>query len=538
MAIFAYLVMIFMVIFPVWVIHWSYKNWNQPNRKKIIRSNLATLVVIMVGCWFAFPVWGNYLIYQKLWLNLFLVVPVLMSAGIVWAIYKLDQKRKITTPMVIVYGSVALALGGLGIIGFPSANNWQTASTNQPIKLEEPISADSKAVRFTPLSVAYQIVKGTFNSSQFTVMEEYMDPVPVRGGFGYVVPAVPDGVWPTMNYKVDGFVVYDDSFFVPESERTHRITQEFYYGEGMEWQDNIMMKLYRTDMFCRYTEVFYKPLDPEKPDELTAIAPKIKYLYDFPFFWVPTWGGVTLVHADGSAEDLSSEEVLADPRLDGLMLYPTELARELVDVQVYDAGYWGAYYNREGKIKVPELPGSNQMPFLMVAEDKTPYAVVAAEPSGDASALFRLYYINLANGEFSYYEYDTSSAVLGPRDALEQVRTSLKGYTWIDAGGGDGTTGNYRVIEPRPLPINDDLYWLTTITSASYKGINLTAVISASTRRVETFETRDEFASWLGLKTSENQEEQADDDSIEAVIDKAKVLFKRGLELLESIKER
>ena len=63
-----------------------------------------------------------------------------------------------------------------------------------------------------------------------------------------------------------------------------------------------------TDFFAIYEKPHFLQLDPKQPNKFVAAIPKIK----FRFWRFPYWGGVVLVHDDGTIEDLSREEALAD----------------------------------------------------------------------------------------------------------------------------------------------------------------------------------------------------------------------------------
>ncbi|MBI4142589.1 hypothetical protein HY480_01800, partial [Candidatus Uhrbacteria bacterium] len=425
----------------------------------------------------------------------FTLIPLAAGIGIIIAAWRLRGDR---TGLAIVY-SLLGAFIAFGVpIALGKAENQQTYNAYPFAPINGLIPIDEDRVRFTPLHVAYKDMVQRFGSSQFTVEEDLTNPVLVNGSFGYVTPITPDGFFMAFRRQNDGFVVFNDAADVRDTARVERFQQSFAVGEEMQWMDNVFRHLYANDRTAVYHDVYYLQLDPLRLDRFTGIAPKIEYRWQFPWYFIPVWSGVTLIHDDGRIEDLPLEQAQRDVRLRGKLIYPRSLALKRVAVQIYDRGYWSGWINREGKIEIPKLPGDNQMPFYVVAKDSTQYYVVAAEPAGQSYALFRMYYVDAHTGEGFVHEFDVSAGLLGPEVAIERAK-AIPGYKWVEKTS-DGEVGDFWVIEPVYLVRNDELYWKYTITTKNFAQIVETVAVRAHSTSGELplrFATRAIFDRWL-----------------------------------------
>lgn len=458
--------------------------------RKVMLSNLAIISIFTLIFWFCFPGAANYVIFQGIILNIPWFIPATIGALIAYYLVRpmIEDQRN---SLAVVYGLLAVVFFIGGPVLIKTWTNYQIAQMYTFKKIGHIIEVEKKSIRYTPLQVAFKDMN--LNSGKYKVDEDYVDPIDINSGFGYVTPIIPDGPLNTFYADNDGYMLFDDNQDTPQDKRVTRIKQSQKIGEGMELLDNIWRNLYAEDMFCKYDKIYYLQLDPKHPDVLTAIAPKIKFKFVFPSF-VPYWGGVSLVHADGKIENLTTEEAKKDSRLKGKRITPISLDLKYVAVQIYDQGYIGGWINREGKIKIPDVPGNNKMPYFTEGADGNSYNVVIAEPSGEADAISRFYYTNANTGERLYYEFG-GEGVLGPTNALERVKT-LRGYKWLE-----GTNGDHQIIEPVYLTKNGRIYFKFTITTKTFTGITATAVVDLAAKdTVHEFKTRQEFNDWLNEK--------------------------------------
>lgn len=470
-------------------------------------GSVAASFVLIAGAfaflYFVVPEKLSWFVYQVLWGSMVYLVP--MAVGGLFALYayfggretykssRSGRRRGGSPPLsqslqVICYIAAAIfGIGGPYLIHV--SNEWAMSQYYQPVAQAEPLRTDPKNVRFTPLQVAFNYLHDSAGWSGFQLEDDYIDPALVDGGFGYVVPAIPTGMWQTFSANNPGFVIYNDQTGVEQKARARHVKQEFQCGEGMEWTDNIYRCLYRHDFLAIYRQVSYLQLDAKKPNEFVAIAPKITYAFRFPMFWVQKWSGVSIVYPNGKIEDVSAEAIAADPRFKGKVLFPSKLALEIVEAQAHSVGPIAGLFNWPGKIKVPRLPGGNQMPFLMSAVDGQQYHVVMAEPFGGAG-LFKLYYVNAQTGHFSVVNFSSDAQLIGPAKALEYAKTGVDGYNF-------GASGGYDMIEPRCLVRPDgEMYIMATVTTKEHRGIVATVVVSMRDQKATPFTKREDFEAW------------------------------------------
>lgn len=479
-----------------------------------ILVDIVALVALAVVFWFVFPAAMNLFLFQYFFLHIFWLIPIGLTVPIIiWGVLpNLTADKK---SLAIVYSTLAVIVCFGGIILIETGRDYKICQLNLFTERKQIVEIDKKSIRFTPTQVAYTTSKDNLNSSQYTVDEELINAVDINGGFGYVTPITPDDVAlfvpvNTFIAKNKGFMVYDDRAGVEKTEIIDTVDQTFNVGENMEFLDNVWRHLYQKDMFSRYDNIYYLQLNPENPREFTGVAPKIKFEYHFPCFFVPYWAGVTLIHADGEPEELSVEQAQNDDRLKNRKIFPRQLALKYVKVQIYDEGYLGAFYNREGKIQVPKLPGKKQMPFFTQADSRDSHFVVLTEPSGDTQAVNRIYYVNTFTGARTVFKYGLKDNVLGVVAAIDYVKT-LRGFKWVEGKDGE-ETGDHRIIEPVYLTRDGQLHIKYTITPKAYRGITMTVVVNAVTKDLISLKTRSEFDRWL---SGEDIRTVSFDDSVE-----------------------
>lgn len=355
-----------------------------------------------------------------------------------------------------------------------------------------------ESVRFTPLLNACTDIGNSVSSTGEQVECKYVRPIVNERSFGYAAPITPSGVFNTFLMQNPGFLYLDDSASVAQDppKRITRLDDVQKVGPGMEWFDSLEYALAKADFFANYDTPHYLVLDPAQPKKLTLVAPKIKYGY----MWrLPYWGGVTLVHSDGTIENLNPAQALADKRLKDQWIFPESLARYYVHLQNYRAGYglFTPFMRVAGKLAIEPLVGNNQFPFVTRAADKKTYLVTATRGEGAAQGLFRMYYVNAWNGEGSFHQFDSHEVVYGAGASRERL-TNIPGYQWYR--GGEKSSGTIVAIEPVYIvrPNDKTLYWKYTITNVNYSGISATAVANASRPdAIKVFAQREDFEEWL-----------------------------------------
>ena len=464
-------------------------------------SNLLALVTILALLYGAFPRALSWILYQGVYAHFPYVLVVgiggficLLSLGVF-----ADSRRR---HLGVVYLILGLFVLGGGIIVQWSGASSVLAQMNTFAPRKVLIDDDRSHLRFTPFDVAFRGMQNTFSDSAFYLDRADMAALDVDGGFGYVVPTIPNGVLQPFFEQMNGFVIFNDDPSIPDNQRIRRVHQKFKYGLGMQWFVDIWLQLARDDPFAVYGRPYYEQLDPANRDKFTLVVPKMRYSFGLAAYLIPvsyrTWGGVALVHDTGVIESLSVEQAKSDPRLKGHMIYPHELADAIVEAQVYDEGIMSGWFQRPGKIEVPELPGNNQMPFLVKSVDGRSYDIVTAEPAGPSHSLYRVYAVDMSTGERSVFEYDSQQqGLIGPAAAISYGK-SIPGINWIEDHDGK-SSGNFQLVEPLPVTRGGTLYWKMTQTQRDYASVVGTVVVDPArpTEGVRRFDTRGDFFAWL-----------------------------------------
>lgn len=467
----------------------TYKSW------QTVVANWACLLVSLILFRYCFPWAASMVLYQGALLHA--GHAMLFLAGVAIALYALflgaEQKK---VALAVTYGVVAALVGFGGPMMMSSFTSWQTAREYKFESRTGMIEVDKASIRYTPLHVAYNEMVQRIGSSESTVDFAHTKPTDIGANTGYMAPITPSGLISTFSVKNDGFMLFDDGSNTSQDERVRRVKQPFAIGEEMEWLDNVWRALYHHNPWTEYPDIFYVHENVKDPDKFVGVAPRIGYKLRFPLVWIPYWAGVTLFDQEGNFQDLTVEEAKADPRLKGKRIYPESLMRELVDAQRYDRGVTSGWWRRPGLIRLPDLPGENQQPFLVKEGDGRWYYMTVTEPSGAAFALFRVFYVDANSGARTVCEFDPNDSFSGPEKAIERVK-ALPGYKWVEEGKDGKEEGNFRIIEAIPIPMNRRLFWKYTITTKQCVGVVATAVVDAKSNEMLLMHNRAEFDDWL-----------------------------------------
>lgn len=490
--------------------------------KDVLKFNLAVLVVTAFILYMFFPQQTQSVVFHQILRNGWYALPWILIVALVYSYFKtnrdpegyqprhpddwLDLKTHRRPLAVLV---TLIVMGALWCQMIHNTTGYLTYKTyaSRFAKRDGLIPTSLEHIRFTPLENASNDLGNSVSSTGEDIEREYVQPILTKRGFGYVSPITPSGVLNTFIMKNPGFLYLDDSAAadLDPTKRINRINDVQQIGPDMEWMDNIHFVLAKTDFFASFETPHYLALDDSRPEKLTMIVPKIKY----GLLWrLPYWGGVVVVHSNGTVEDLTVKMALKDPRFKGKWIYPISLARKYVELQNYGCG-WGPlspFVRVGGKLEVEEVPGTNQFPFLMHGADGKTYHVIATKGEGSARGLFRMYYIDASTGEGSYHEFRANEVVYGAATSLTRL-TNIPGYQWYrESAGKDGaatTSGTMIAVEPVYIvkPGDRRLFWKATITNTSRTGISATAVMDASRPDdITVFGKRHEFEAWLNSR--------------------------------------
>ena len=457
-----------------------------------VKWNAGIAVAILLLFLFFVPKYSSIFFFQGMILN-WPYLAVLVIAGLVtWPMAKGLNSRRPRRSLIGIGAVMVFIL--ISFFAMGTFTNYLTYKHLAHFEQRASMVASSpEHLRFTPRENAFRDIENSITAATEEVLLEYTHPLITKEGFSYISAITPDGAIPTLMSDNPGFVFYNDQSGV--RSKVSRIEQTQAYGLGELWSDNFWWPVYKTDWWATYENPHYLRLDPEQPDVLTAVVPRVKYK----FFRLPYWAGVILVHADGETEELSVEETLKDARLAGKWVAPLDLMRDYVENQNYAVGYVSSFFRVPGKLEIDDVEGMNEFPFITRGADGRDYFVVATKAEGSGGGLFRMYFGTADNFELSYFEFDASAVVYGPNAALKRV-FNISGYNWF-RGNDNGGSGNATAIEPvyivRPGDENN-LFWKFSITTKDFTGIAGTAVVSGSNPDIfRDFGNRTDFDRWV-----------------------------------------
>ncbi len=495
------------------VLGWIHKGYKKMmsghTRRAVISTNIVLTAVSICILIFVAPEYANKWIYQNILIRWYYVVPGAISFAVVFYVWK--HKTKFITGKeernrhklkhllfdrrpVLILGAVIVANIAWTIVAQKAINFWTYQIYAQAIQRTSMVATNIDTVQYNARHVVFNDMSGIIKSAVEDVVYDYTYPVIIDNRFNFVTPIILDGIKQTFMGKNPGFIVYDDSSEFEHPER--RVNQKYTIGQDMQWRDNLQYRLYLSDFFAVYETPHYLVLDETKPEVFVAVVPKIKYRW----FALPYWAGTTLVHSDGTIEDLSRKEAMQDKRLMKKWISPRNLARKYVQLQNYAVGFFNSFFRVEGKLNVSELPGDSQFPLLMHGADSDTYHIIETRAEGGGVGMFRMYYVTVDTFSMTYYEYPKDTVVFGAKAALDRIQ-NLKGYNWHRKSD-KGESGNMIPIEPRYIlrPGDTEMYWMFTITNKEYNGASAVAVSrSSKPTDIVQFEQEDRsrFKEWL-----------------------------------------
>ena len=182
-------------------------------------------------------------------------------------------------------------------------------------------------------------------------------------------------------------------------------------------------------------------------------------------------------------EDLEPEEAARRPELasSGRILPDTQ-ARRIQDAYQYKGGIWNAWFVHEDQTQITDTD-TNPQPYLVdFGGDLGTQWVTVAEPYGRAFAASVVFLTDTETGRTRIWRVPRETSLSGNRRAIEAVRAvSIPG---IDFGDGTIGSGNFRVVEPRPVFVDDRLVLLTSIIPNTANAVSKTVVVDAETNKL------------------------------------------------------
>ena len=198
----------------------------------------------------------------------------------------------------------------------------------------------------------------------------------------------------------------------------------------------------------------------------------------------PVLGGVFVVAPGGKIEDLEPEEAARRPELalTGRIFSDTQ-ARRVQEAYQYKRGLWNAWFVHEDQTRITDTE-VNRQPYLVdFGENGLGMQWVSvAEPYGRAFAASAIFLTDAVTGHTRIWRVPERTSLSGNRRAIQAVKAvSIPG---IDFGDETPGSGNFRVVEPRPVFVKGRLVYLTSIIPNSANAVSKTVIVDAETNKL------------------------------------------------------
>ena len=108
--------------------------------------------------------------------------------------------------------------------------------------------------------------------------------------------------------------------------------------------------------------------------------------------------------------------------------------------------------------------------------------MTVAEPYGRAFAASAIFLTDAVSGRTRIWRVPRRTSLSGNRRALQAVlAVSIPG---VDFSANSGGSGNFRVVEPRPVFVNGGVVYLTSIIPNGANAVSKTVVVDAETNKL------------------------------------------------------
>jgi hypothetical protein len=451
----------------------------RPRIPKVHPARIAAAIVVLVVLWLIRPIWHGLAMF--FWTAPIVWLPplVVLGAGAVllrrsrrsWT--TLDDLRTGVRPPVwlIAFPVVAffLFVFGAAVRGPLVGRAIVKATTYEAIDGLPP----GGLVRLVPREVAEQNASSGFNSPTETLTNFRI--VNTEKGLVWTALRSPQGAFRVFTKKSQGLVELG-------AEDTARklvpIDATLKVAPGLEITDNLRWRLLKRHFLVSLEE----PVGIPTPKGVRIVVPYLKYKG-----WLvrrPVLGGVFVVSPDGTIEDLSPQEAASRPELARSgRVFPDTQARRIQDAYQYKKGIWNTWFVHEDQTRINDTE-TNRQPYLVDFGDKGlgRQWVTVAEPYGRAFAASAIFLTDAVTGHTRIWRVPRNESLSGNVRALQTVRTvAIPG---VDFGNEAGASGNFRVVEPRPVFVAGHLVYLASIIPNSANAVSKTVVVDAETNKL------------------------------------------------------
>jgi hypothetical protein len=327
-------------------------------------------------------------------------------------------------------------------------------------------------VRLVPREVAEQNAASAFNSPTERLTDFRI--VNTSQGLQWTALRTPQGAFRVFNRKSQGLVVLD----AQQTARSLRqVDAELQTAPGLQITDNLRWRLLKE----RYLIKLEDPVGVETRRGPRIIVPYLEYKGIL--VRRPVLGGVFVVAPNGAIEDLEPREAARRPEIASTgRLFPDTQARRIHDAYQYNRGLWNAWFVHENQTQITDTE-TNRQPYLIdFAGRLGPQWVTVAEPYGRGFAASAIFLTDAVTGHTRIWRVPRRTSLSGNRRALQAVRAvSIPG---IDFGDGTPGSGNFRVVEPRPVFVKGRVVYLTSIIPNSANAVSKTVVVDAENNKL------------------------------------------------------
>ena len=440
---------------------------------------IVLAIAALVALWLVRPIWHGLALF--VWTEPLVWLPplALLAAGVVllrrsqrsWTTLE-DLRTGVRPPTwLFAFPVVAFVLFVLG------------AALNGPlvgraiVKATEYEAIDGLPpdgiVRLVPREVAEQNAASAFNSPTETLTNFRI--VNTDKGLVWTALRTPQGAFRIFTKKSQGIVELD-------AENTARslrqIDAELQVAPGLQITDNLRWRLLKRRFLIKLEE----PVGIDTPRGPRIVVPYLEYKGIL--IRRPVLGGVFVVAPDGTIEDLEPGEAARRPELARSgRIFPDTQARRIQDAYQYRRGIWNAWFVHEDQTRITDTE-TNRQPYLVDfgADGLGPQWVTVAEPYGRAFAASAIFLTDAVTGRTRVWRVPRRTSLSGNRRALQAVRTvAIPG---VDFGDGSPGSGNFRVVEPRPVFVKGHLVYLASIIPNSANAVSKTVVVDAETNKL------------------------------------------------------
>lgn len=449
-------------------------------------NKILLLIITLLVLWFLRPFWHSLAMigFISPLRLIMLIILVLIIYSISKQIFPIKMIRKgmanyaVPIKPVSWRGITVLSVVfiiTLILLGFESAIRYRIIASQTDYATRQTLPEISP-LRLIPKPVAQRFASDSFQNPQEHLGDSQI--VLVDNKLTRVFPRLPDGTILYLSRKLNGFVTVE----IDTLDKKVKIDdQKFVYSEGIGIFDNIYFQLLKHRYFVTYSsEPIYLKNDSGK---WVTVVPYIKYR-GFPFR-VPYWGGIAVVESDGKITDLSPEQALETSYLKGNRIYPKELSQIYASSYAYKGGLINYWFLHKNQTEIVNLPSDETVIHQATKEGLK--QIIVAEPYGRSYGIYKILIYDATSGKREIIEYDQNSQLTGPISAADYIKKAFPTYDWT----------YFQLSEPRPITINNNLYWLLSVIPSDSAGIATTVFFDAKTNIVTKADSEQQIKEFI-----------------------------------------